>query len=46
MSGACEAAWRTVEEACGPNFRAYVDACYPVGQLSLIGPIKRQCIGG
>ena len=31
--------------ACGARTSFYVDACFPQGEIQLLGPIKMQCIG-
>src|SRR5262249_10767901 len=44
--GPCEAATAAVKSACGANLVDYVDACSPNGELTIAGPIKKQCIEG
>jgi hypothetical protein len=44
--GPCEAATTAVKSACGSNLVNYVNTCYPDGELTIAGPIKKQCIEG
>jgi hypothetical protein len=44
--GPCEAATRDLQAACGTDLLDYVDTCYPDGELTIAGPIKKQCIEG
>jgi hypothetical protein len=44
--GPCESATAAVTSACGASLLDYVDTCYPDGELTIAGPIKKQCIEG
>jgi hypothetical protein len=44
-TGACAAASTAVHSACGANLLDYVDTCFPSSDLTIAGPIRKQCIG-
>ena len=42
----CEKATAALETACGTDANTYIDKCFKQGDLTIMGPIKAQCIGG
>jgi hypothetical protein len=42
----CADAADNLRTVCGSGLRDYLNACYPDNQLTIVGPIRYQCING